>query len=357
MISWKTDGSASCQQFNINATTDNVDGFTHEIDIVAKGGSPVNLMAVPDDPSSFPDSYWFQISIVHLERSSNISVGLVLPTEFQPGYKNKGMFYNGNLTNGSAALKTSYGPYLKAGDYVAIECAHVPSSASSSTTTGGWTVTMTIHVNGKRIGRGFEIGTTDKKQRFVPCVAVYGTAKFRSAVTNESLQLANDVPAMHPLEGKWKLVNAKKDTTTAVEIVPVPDAQIAAEPRDIIVTISHEKSTDSQHQNQSLNLSVHVYNNIGMKKAYTASPDQKFFELVNIGHGPMSTMMMPPPPYHRVEQELSKAMVDHWQSFRLEDDDEKLVISTVNNHVMGSCVRHTNNSENGETAALTAYHH
>jgi len=82
----------------------------------SRRGSPFNAALFSDeDPSSLTSSsYYLQVKILALE--GNLSVGVVTRDEFQPGYKISGMFYNGNLTNGSAALVTSFGDeHIKAG--------------------------------------------------------------------------------------------------------------------------------------------------------------------------------------------------------------------------------------------------
>jgi len=336
--SWKTDGTPGSEASVHISDQPQEDGYTRiELEQSSQtGGSPVNLMATANT-APFPDSYWFQVRIVEKDRSSSVSVGVVLPSEFQQGYKNKGMFYNGNLTNGSAALKTGYGPYLQQGDVIVLECTHDHNSHFFA---------LTIHVNGKRIGRGFEIATTDGAATFVPCLAIQGKNLKLLAQIHEAMpDLSPLERSIHPLEGKWKIEKAAKGTNHNDDIIPVEGGQ---EGRGIIMSISPETE-------DKLGISVHVFNNIGLQKQYTASPDKKIFDVVNVGHGPITTMMMPPPPYHTVEQELAKAMVDHWQSFRLVDENT-LTITTMTNHVMAKCVRHTN-EDGGATAALTKYHH
>ncbi|KAL3909180.1 MAG: hypothetical protein SGARI_002729 [Bacillariaceae sp.] len=317
--------------------TPQADGST-SVKVAQKGGSPVNLMASSD---SLPDAYYFQVRIV--DKGSSVSVGVVTPTEFQPGYKNKGMFYNGNLTNGSAALKTSFGPHLKSGDLVALECAHI------STDEAGSSFAMTVYLNGKKIGRGFEIATTDPSQRFVPCLAATGNVDLMVQVLADQPNLSVAKVSVHPLEGKWKIVNAKKDASGKDHAIPVHDESGNPLPdqRDIIMDIAPADE-------EKIRVSVHVFNNIGVTMGYNASLDKMTYETSASG-GPMMTMMMPPPPYDRVEQELSKAIVEHWHSFRLSDvvdgEAKKLTITTVQNHVMAHCGRFVN-----EGAALTKYH-
>jgi hypothetical protein len=108
--SWKTDGSIDDCQVVVSKTSNGTTNI--EIDASAVQ-SPVNLMAEMKDDNNllFPESYWFTVEIVDLgadnnnnNSSNSISVGVIFTDEFKPGYKIKGMFYNGNLTNGRAGL-------------------------------------------------------------------------------------------------------------------------------------------------------------------------------------------------------------------------------------------------------------
>ena len=169
--SWKTDGSIDSQAVNFSDTPNGE--INVEIDASAVH-SPVNLMAELKDcndnskedgssssssssstssssSSIFPESYWFAVTVGDLGNndSNSISIGAVTPTEFQQGYRIKGMFYNGNLTNCGAGLNINYGPYLKSGDRCVLELC-----TSSTPTT---TFSMTIYLNGARVGKGFEI--------------------------------------------------------------------------------------------------------------------------------------------------------------------------------------------------------
>ena len=75
------------------------------------GGEPINLMYQMDPAKSF----YLHVTIVkEIINSGSLSVGVVRQDQFQQGYKIRGMFYNGNLTNVSiSALKVGWGPYLK----------------------------------------------------------------------------------------------------------------------------------------------------------------------------------------------------------------------------------------------------
>ncbi|KAG7354926.1 hypothetical protein IV203_004282 [Nitzschia inconspicua] len=341
--SWKTDGSSGCEQVYVS---DQDDGYT-KIEVTATGGSPVNLLATLTTTDALPDSYWIQVRIVN--KGDSVSVGVASPEEFLPGYKTKGMFYNGNLTNGSAALKTGYGPYLKSGDIVVLACTHSTSSVGASNV-----FAMTIYVNGQKIGRGFEIDASHPDQRFLPCLAVRGKVELLAQLLEQQPDISAARVPMHPLEGKWKVTSAKKSATGNEQIFPVKDGggNDLSEKRDIVMNILPEMSPSGE---AALRVSVKIFNNLSILMRCTASPDQSVFDVTTMG-GPAMTMMMPPPPYDVLERDLSKAIVDHWQSFRLighPNAATELTITTAENDTMAHCVRFLND----EGPALTKYHH
>jgi hypothetical protein len=101
-------------------------------------------------------------------------------------------------------------------------------------------------------------------------------------------------------------------------------------------------------------VSLQVYNSIRLPcEVVSISTDQKIIDVSWNGQHPMSTMMMPPPPYDVVEQELSKCLVEDWQSFRL-DGENKLTVTAITNHVMAHFERLVNDDT---AAALNKYHH
>lgn len=347
---WTTDGSPGCQQINVSDQPQE-DEYT-KLEVTATGGSPVNIMAKASleleasSSSSLPDSFWFQVRIV--DGGESVSLGVVTPEEFLPGYKTKGMFYNGNLTNGSGALKVGYGPYIKSGDVVVLECSHM--TMTTTTTTSDHAFAMTVYVNGKKIGRGFEIATTHPDQRFFPCLAVRGKVDLLVQVLEQQPDPSEATQVVtHPLEGKWKVVNAKKSPTDHEYFIPIKEESGNDLPDQQDVMMELSSVTDS-----SLKLSVKVRNSMHVCMDYTATPDKSIYDVTASGKM-ATTRMLPRPPYRQVEMDISKAIIDHWQSFRLRGtgDATELTITTVDNHVMAHCVRFAN----AEGPALTKYHH
>jgi hypothetical protein len=291
-----------------------------------------------------PDSYWYEVRIVKKDRSASLSVGVVLPTEFHRGYKTKGMFYNGNLTNGSAALKTGYGPYLKEGDVVVLGCSRVSDR-----------FVMTVFVNGDRVGRGFDVRTTTSdEETFTPCLAVHGKdvhvlARITdrppsTASTNDDV---NSGRPSHPFEGKWTLIEAIMDD--GERLYPVPDG---VEPIHVWMNIQPEEQDDKVLLHVTLRI-CNIKNTT--LEVVSASLDGRTYHVKLTGHV-TSTLLMPPPEYRQVENGLSD--FHRWQSFRLDDADvdegpTRLTVTSATNSLLLRFERFVNE----DTAALNEYHH
>ncbi len=162
-------------------------------------GTPFNVRL--DLRSLIPD-YYFQ-ALIH-EVTGSLSVGVVAPDEFQSGWKSAGMFYNGNLTNGSAALAVNWGPRFGSGDSVGVRV--ITTSES---------VEVVFYKNGKSLGTGFLI-ENQSSQIYCPCFSIVGDAKLRCEIPAElppqELYVAEDLA----MAGPWSLAEAIDDDGTAL---------------------------------------------------------------------------------------------------------------------------------------------
>eukprot|EP00536_Pseudo-nitzschia_multiseries_P017918 jgi/Psemu1/227001/e_gw1.1931.1.1 len=343
---WKSDGSVESQaaQFGENASGET----TVDIEVAS---ATVNLMAAfKEDLPSVP-SYWFTVTIGQLGQNGSISVGVVTPSEFQPGYETKGMFYNGNLTNCGAALATNYGPYLKLGDRCTIEY-----TTSATGNTRDSCVSMTIYLNGKFIGKGFEIQNPAKKP-FFPCVSVGGKVKFYAKITTEKPpDLSPPTPASQSLDGKWIIVEAKDQSGSNY----LPVASRGKREKEITMNIDFTAGKDER---PSLSLSAKVCNMIRTSMQYqkmligeeTSSGIENtgkiIYQLTPPGRPPMSTRMMPFSPYDKVEREISLAMTNGWKTIKLLPDQNSFNILNVDGAIVARCVRCAHH----ESITLTSY--
>ena len=369
--SWKTDGSTDYQ-----VVVSKTSNGTNNIEIDASTVQcPVNLMAeIEDDGNSlFPKSYWFTVEIVDLggddnkNSSNSISVGIVSADEFKPGYKIKGMFYNGNLTNGRASLSIGYGPYLKSGDICVLECA---TTTTTATTADDTNTSMTIYVNGIKIVQGSKlkfqkimIRRRTKQKCHLPCVHVNGKAKITAKITTDKPPNLLLPPVgqqkQHPLDGDWVIVELNV-ASGMEQILPIKKenngrAVDGRRGKDIVVTMNLDVDNVNS---SSLSISVKVANSIRIGKGFKPRPDDDngmIYDLTSIGKRlPMMTRMMAFPPYNRVENEISSAMEEGWKSIQFlpdGDEDELKIFGNDSNVVLARCVR----KKNDDIAALTSY--
>ena len=162
-------------------------------------GTPFNIRL--DLQSAKPD-YYFQVLVQEI--TGSLSVGIVKPGEFQPGWKIAGLFYNGNLTNGFAALAVNWGPRFTVGDSVGVRV--ITTSEN---------VEVIFYKNGKSLGTGFVI-ENQSSQIYCPCLSVVGNTKLRFEIPEilppQELHVTEDLA----MAGPWKLVEALHDDGTAL---------------------------------------------------------------------------------------------------------------------------------------------
>lgn len=320
---WKSDGSEADGKGTWSATTSS-DGSDIEMNNT-KSGSPMNFMYDMSPKSTF----YFQVTLAEISTpSSSLSVGVVRPEEFHKGYRIKGMFYNGNLTNGSAALKTSYGTRLKTpGDVLLVE--YVESNEHQ-------TIQVVLYLNGNCLGTGFEIPKTDAS--FVPCISANGELKFQTKVLFEKPELTSSPP--HPLSGKWIVIDASDGN--GKQLLPVPDAE-----QKIILSIENQEA-------DMFNIAIRVCNTLSIRKRISegASPGRHFL-LDNVGEGHViSTRMMASPPFHEVEVALPACMKLSWLQMEIvKDDGDRMYIQAGTDEPVVTCEREVPSME----AACTSY--
>jgi len=237
----------------------------------ASSGTPFIVRATSESTTVFQKDYYFQATLSNLEKG-HLSIGVVAENEFRPGWKTKGMFYNGNLTNGSAALKTSWGPRFQQGDSLGVRVSHEEG------------LQITFYKNGASLGTGFHLANNNTT--FYPCFSVTGTT---SLVIDTPAELP---PVTMPTEeapvgiyGDWKLEKAMDGETP----LTVPSSK-----RLIKFVLSKEEKEGD------LKLHFMVGNNIG---GHAKIVQQTSEDHITIECDPfMSTRMLPPPELRSLEQ-------------------------------------------------------
>lgn len=256
----------------------------------ASAGTPFNVRLDCSDELAAAD-YYFQVQIK--EMKGNFSIGVVTKAEFHPGWKTKGMFYNGNLTNGSGALKISWGPRFQAGDSLGLRF---------STKESG--VEIAFFKNGASLGVGFRL--VNNKNVYYPCLHVGGQIKLSTEFPSELPSAEYSHPSMTSsgFYGDWQLIEAFDGQSP----IPFPTSKLI-------------KAMLSKESHGTLQLGFKVGNSLNARTKIIHESDAE----LSIEHGPfMMTKMMPPPELRPLESLLSQKKMT---TIKMEQDGTTLLIS------------------------------
>ena len=336
-ISWIGDGSETVGGGSLEVVKYDEYGNHEQMTVKSNStGTPFNVRCSHGfSPStSEPMTFTFTVQIDGLD--GNVSVGLVSQDEFKQGWKTKGMFYNGNVTNGSASLITGFGKYVQSGDVVRIV---TKKTTTTTTTEGGRAPTDSLDVgfymNDKYLGTAFSISDQNdwKDKTFYPCVHVSGTVTFTCAMLelpglSAMSAFDKNVEKITPRStfmGEWK-IESMMDTTGSNVRLPTD--------KDIVVLISASSSSSSSSSNIPDKISVKVGNTMsGPIQVLSSSQDHSSMN-VKIGPNLMSTMMMPPPELYVIEQALSK-LLPTIERMVLSEEKQNVIMTTSDSSIRG----------------------
>eukprot|EP00546_Thalassionema_frauenfeldii_P010091 CAMPEP_0178928720 /NCGR_PEP_ID=MMETSP0786-20121207/20095_1 /TAXON_ID=186022 /ORGANISM="Thalassionema frauenfeldii, Strain CCMP 1798" /LENGTH=312 /DNA_ID=CAMNT_0020604685 /DNA_START=70 /DNA_END=1008 /DNA_ORIENTATION=+ len=267
----------------------------------ATKGTPFNIRL--NKPSAVSSSMFYEIEIVKVEGS--LGVGFVSGEEFKPGWKTKGMFYNGNLTNGSAGLTIGFGKSPKEGDKLGIYLIKNEPF-----------VEVVFYINGRCLGKGFRLDGAPKEP-FYPCLHSSGSAVVKYIVPQE-YPVTTDREAGQRLDkysGDWAL----KQAFAGPELgeFKLPDAK-----KCILSFSSHSPST--------YHLSIKAGNTI--RSTVTITGKMENFDEIEVAEAG-STMMMPPPEIAKLESYLTEALP---KLFKMIVSDTDLIMSGTNTELICS---------------------
>ena len=227
-------------------------------------------------------------SIQILELQGSLSFGLVALDEFKPGWKTRGMFYNGNVTNGIAALHCGAGKRIASGDEVAVRISKPQQNYDL--------LEVEFVVNGSSIGTAFRLGKEQGKKSFFPCVHVDGKARFvfQDKQTTIRRWATTDVAeTTETFEGDWKIDSFSEGTKT-IHLPPNHPIIISLRGRPFPNTIGIKVANT---MNGSIKVTGQGTDPLGNPGAY------------HIKIGPLSsTRMMPPAELEEIEQLISKEL-------------------------------------------------
>lgn len=232
----------------------------------ATSGTPFNARV---DSAKAAEEYYLQAKISQLK--GNLSMGVISEEGFKPGWKAKGMFYNGNLTNGSAALKTSWGPRFQVGDSLGVRLSP-----------GVDALQVSFFKNGEPLGTGFRLA--NNKTVFYPCLHVSGSATLEVEVPPALPSIEVPTAQAAGFYGDWKLEKAWDGENE----LTIPN-------RPIKFNLSKE--------GEALQLSFKVANSLNGRAKLLEETETELS--IEAGGNFMMTMMMPPPELQPLENFLS----------------------------------------------------
>lgn len=244
-------------------------------------GTPFNIRHHVLDPE-----YYYEVTLHQL--NGHFSVGVVHADEFKPGYATKGMFFNGNLTNASAALKTSWGPHPKEGDVVGVRTSKRQGDDDDDDDDS---LEVAFYLNGRCLGIGFRISGVTTTDMYHPCLHMDGTATvtWSTPETLPAMEKTTTTTTMETkgIDGDWELFQATRDSTS-VDIIP-----------GIVMVVMLDDST------MMMGLSIHVANRMRSRVSILQTNGAGY--IVKVGRV-MGTKMMGPPRLMAMETFLSESL-------------------------------------------------
>lgn len=266
----------------------------------ATQGTPFNIRLDTND--SFVSDSYYEIKVVDMYKDASLGVGLVTADRFQPGWKTKGCFYNGNITNGSAGLVIGFGNRIKEGDTVGVFQQR------------GEQCNIVFYHNGRCLGAGFSVD--DNNEKFFPCLHVSG----RTTVTYSTPSPPTVFEREHanndhddPYSGDWEIEQAF--TGPELRELPLPE--------NSTFKVSFEKAGALQDQYR---ISIKISNSF--HTSFKISGKMEAFDKIEFTGGCISTRMMPMPGFDEVEQFISSAVrSDGGFQKMIVSEDGKLIMS------------------------------
>ena len=241
----------------------------------ATTGTPFNARLDADIPLG---DLYYEVSVSDLSKGSHLAVGLVHKEKFLPGWKTKGYFYNGNISNGSAGLIIGFGPYTKTGDTIGVYLRYLDE---------GYFEVIFYH-NGRCLGAGFSIKGSNT---LFPCLHVSGNASVKVVPRSSPTVIARET-YFNPNEayiGTWEI--ERLFVGPELGEYPLPDSSR--------FKLFIEKVEDKQYR-----LSVKITNTFSNTIELAGKVDA-FGSIKFLGHC-MTTRMMPHPEHEELEKMIGK---------------------------------------------------
>eukprot|EP00928_Gymnodinium_smaydae_P072627 TRINITY_DN55961_c0_g1_i1.p1 TRINITY_DN55961_c0_g1~~TRINITY_DN55961_c0_g1_i1.p1 ORF type:complete len:353 (-),score=79.82 TRINITY_DN55961_c0_g1_i1:116-1108(-) len=275
--SWIDDGSGAVQ----------AKGGSFEVKGKPQGDSPVNARF----SKALTSGAYFEVKAADLRGSA--FVGVATEEGFKKGYAAKGLFFGGNLSNGSGLVRSKFGDCLAKGDVIGVlfESCRILSPIKEET------VTVTFYQNGRCLGPAFVSRMATPGAAVYPVVKA-GTEgdKFLIRFTAAPKQRLRENKSASPYEGDWTL----RQMMVGPELGEYPLAQKMG---DRSVTFNIEATAPSNFR-----VSAKVANTLTFNVTTRPNTTLKPFDEFMVNGPCMSTRLMGTPAIMEVEQKLQAAV-------------------------------------------------
>ena len=239
----------------LEVNTDNNNNNTILDVTCTSSGVPFAVCLPSDGP---PRIAYFQIGILEKDRHTSISTGWTTTDDFKGGWKTRAMFFNGNLTNGSASRSTSWGPRPQTGQTIGTLLEQDHDNGS----------TVWYFVDGVCLGKAFALSNVNMdndQQTFIPCIQVSGG--------NAKLSIRTVLSTSHDGIPATALTRPIKtgisDTWEAVSVNMTADSNVTSLPELRLDSVTlHINNQDRRNDHDgaagtaALSLSVQVSNSM-----------------------------------------------------------------------------------------------
>jgi len=243
-------------------------------------GSPVN--ALYSQPLS--SGQYFEIDVLELQE--NVGIGVTTQEAFGPGWGCKGLFFNGNLSNGSALVRSSFGEQIKKGMQVGV-----------LTEFDSETVSVVFYQDGRCLGPAFISKRLSGAEIFPVVHTSHEGDRFGIRLLESAPSVRTRQPkgggTLHPAEGVWTL----KQIFVGPELVQFPLTAKMGEGSEVTLKV---EAIDAG----SFHFSARVVNKLNF--SVVVAPDDALAPFEKLTPGlVMATKMMGPPGMMEVEKEVA----------------------------------------------------
>ncbi len=283
----------------------------------ATKGTPFNIRLDATNNDLVPlNSFYFDIQVTDIS-DSTLAVGMVSKSGFLPGWKTKGYFYNGNITNGSAGLIIGFGSPIRAGDIIGVYLDRESGQCR-----------LIFYHNQRCLGAGFALA--EMNDVLYPCLHLSGKATVKFSIPKKENfptifkreEVVRD-RVNSPYNGKW-VINQALQGHDRHELSLPPNSEC-------IITIATIDKEPSEGEVKQYQLQIKVCNSFRTSFRTVRKVDSR--DQIEAFGPCVRTLMLPSPECAKMEEFIQSTIRsdfgDFMECFRTISigEDEKLVFS------------------------------